>query len=185
MVLSERGRNEISQIVSDEEYKIYSVALKHLISKRTDDAPITKIKTGVDKDSKDFNDLERRGFGIFIDKIDHDARWDFLIKNEKSSTLENKFPTETNHTFITNEQLEKDFRYELDGVMNWDLFQEKNPKTDSIYTFSRAGFSKDGNEALVFVTFWCFSACGEGNYYLMKKDNGEWRIVDGIMTWIS
>lgn len=169
MVLSERGRGEISRIVSDEEYKIYSVALKHLMSKRTEGAPIIKIKTDVDTDSKDFNDLERRGFGIFIEKINHEARWDFLIKNEKSSTLEKKFPNETNHTFISNEQLVKDFQYELDGLMNWDLFREKNPKTDSIYTFSCVGFSKDGNDALVFVTFRCSYACGEGNYYTVKK----------------
>lgn len=185
MVLSDRARSEISQIVSDEEYKIYSVALKNLMSKRTEAAPVIKIKTNVDKDSKDFNMLERRGFGPFIEKINHDARWDFLIKNEVSSTLENKFPKEISHTFITAEQLVKDFEYELDGMMNWELFREKYPKTDSIYTFSRAGFSKDGNEALVFVTFWCFSACGEGNYYIMKKENGEWKIVDDLMTWIS
>lgn len=185
IVLSERSRSEISQIVSGEEYKVYSVALKHLMNKRKDAAPVIKIKTNVDKDSKDFNKLERGGFGIFIDKINHDARWNFLIKNEKSSTLENKFPSEINHTFISDEQLVKDFEYELDGLMNWNLFNEKYPKTDSIYTLSRVGFSKDGNEALVFVTFLCYHACGEGNYYAMKKENGEWKIVDRLMTWIS
>lgn len=185
IVLSDRARGEISQTVSGEEYKIYSVALKHLKSKRSGAAPVIEIKTGVDKDSKDFNDLERRGFGHFIEKINHEAKWSFLIKNEKSSTLENKFPNELNYTFITKEQLIKDFEYEFDGVMNWDLFCKKYPKTDGIYTFSRVGFSKDGNEALVFVTFWCYYACGAGNYYIMKKENGEWKIVDEIMTWIS
>lgn len=185
-VLTDRVQSESSQIVSDEEYKIYSVALKHLMSKRDDkEMPVIKIKTDVDKDSKDFNNLEMRGFGLTIEKIDHEARWDFLIKNEKSSTLENKFPNEINHIFITDEQLKKDFAYKVDGYMNWELFSEKYPKTDSIYTFSRAGFSRDGNKALIFVTFWCFSACGEGNYYIMKKENGEWRIVDRLMTWIS
>lgn len=185
MVLSNRVKGESDRNVSGEEYKIYSAVLKYAMSKKSDTAPVIKIKTGVDKDSKDFNALERRGFGLFVEKINHEARWDFIIKNEGAATLENKFPDEMKYPFVTDEQLTKDFAYEFDGRMNWELFFEKYPKTGSLYTFSRVGFSTDGKEALVFVTSWCFYTCGEGSYYIMKKENDEWKIADKRMTWIS
>lgn len=183
VVLTNRAQSEISQVVSDEEYKVYAVALKYAMNSRNDKGiPIIKAQTDIDKDSKKINWLADWGF---LEKMKPETMPDFLIKNEGSATLENKFPSAFDYQFTTDEQLKKDFEFKYDDDMNWELFQKKYPNNDSIYTLSRVGFSQDSKEALVFVTFWCFYTCGEGNYYLMKKENDEWKIVDGIRTWIS
>jgi hypothetical protein len=86
---------------------------------------------------------------------------------------------------ITHDELKKNFGYKYDGEMDWEKFYITYPKTKAIFTFSRAGFSKDGNQALVFVTFWCRYVCGEGNFYLLKKENSEWKVVSELKRWIS
>ena len=44
-----------------------------------------------------------------LGKMQPETMPDFLIKNEGSATLENKFPNEMDYTFITGEELVKDF----------------------------------------------------------------------------
>lgn len=165
---------------SDEEYKIYSTVLKD-----EKGILIIKDKTGMDADSKNFKGLENRGFENFLRKINSETIKDFLNKNNKSVSLERKFSLDLDYQFITNEELKKTFDYKIDGEMNWTFFREKYPKAGNIYTLSRVGFSQDGSQALVFVTDWCRSLCGEGNYYILKKENYEWKIVEQMMSWIS
>jgi len=166
--------------VSGEEYRVYAVVLR-----KVKGTLIIKDKTDVDKDSKDIKMLEKRGLEPFLKKIESEAMADFLAKNETHSTLEKKFPPDIEFNFISNEELKANFAYKFDGEMNWESFREKYPKAGNIYTLSNVGFSEDSNQALVFVTNWCGYTCGEGNYYILKKLNGEWEVVDSLMTWIS
>jgi hypothetical protein len=166
--------------ICDEEYRVYTAVLG-----KTEGIRVIRSETNMDEDSKNIKRLEQRGFEPFIRQIDSETLRDFLAKNEESKMLEKKFPADINYTFISIEELKENFSYKFDGEMNWEAFHQKYPNAANIYTLSRVGFSHDGGQALVFVTNWCRFLCGEGNYYLLKKENCEWKIVNKEMTWIS
>lgn len=166
--------------VSDEQYRVYATVLR-----KEKGMFVIRDTTNMDKDSKNIKNLEERGFGNFLKQINSETMIDFLAKNDESEPLEKKFSPDIDYTFISTDELKENFAYKFDGEMNWEAFREKHPKAGNLYTFSRVGFSKNGCLALVFVTNWCGSLCGEGNYYLLKKETGQWKIVNKVMTWIS
>jgi hypothetical protein len=166
--------------VSDEEYRVYATVLG-----KEKGMLVIGDTTNMDEDSKNIKRLEARGFEPFLKQIKPETMTDFLAKNDESKPLVKKFSTDIDYTFISTEELKENFAYKFDGDMNWETFREKYPKAGNLYTLSRVGFGHDGGQALVFVTNWCRSLCGEGNYYLLEKENCEWKIVNKVMTWIS
>ena len=57
--------------------------------------------------------------------------------------------------------------------------------TSNIVRFSRIGFSCQRNQALVYESQSCGSLCGSGGLLILKKDEDRWRVVLGILLWIS
>jgi hypothetical protein len=49
---------------------------------------------------------------------------------------------------------------------------------------SRVGFNKKMNEALVYAWAYCGGDCGGGGYYLLRKEDGVWKVKDKKI-WIS
>jgi hypothetical protein len=174
------GKDTKSSSVTAEEYKIY---LTVLAGKKG--TFVISDKTGMDDDSKNFESLEKRGFTPFLEQINPKTKADFLEKNKDPVTLEKKLPPDFHYTFISIKDLKEKFDYKFPGDMNWAAFRETYPEADNLYTLSRVGFSGDGRQALVFVTNWCGVVCGEGNYFLLQKENDNWKVVNKVMTWIS
>ncbi len=63
-------------------------------------------------------------------------------------------------------------------------FHQKYPNSTGIPLFSRVGFNKNFDEALVYSWGYCGGDCGGGGYYLVRKENGFWKLKDEE-TWIS
>lgn len=164
----------------NEEYKVYNAVLKS-----NKELLIIRDKTNMDEDSKNMKFLEMRGFGIFFKELNPETLTEFLTKNETTEKLEEKFSSDITYKFISTEELEKQFAFKSDGEMNWEDFRTQYQKNEKLFTLSRVGFSKEKDQALVFITFWCGFTCGEGNFYILKKENSEWKIVNKIMSWIS
>ena len=55
----------------------------------------------------------------------------------------------------------------------------------SYYSFSRVGFSQDGQQAFVRFSFACAALCGEGAFYLLENKQGVWDIVHKSESWKS
>jgi hypothetical protein len=53
----------------------------------------------------------------------------------------------------------------------------------SFYSFSRVGFSKDGQQAFLRFTFVCPALCSEGAFYLLENKQGVWEIVFKSESW--
>ena len=112
-----------------------------------------------------------------------DAINDFVTKNRKSSVLTDQFKLSATIVLITDSDVKRLFHDSIDG--GWDLFHAKYPKATSINTLSRVGFNKDRTEALVYYTYSCGGLCGQGQYVLLRKRDGHWKIEKESMTWIS
>jgi hypothetical protein len=72
----------------------------------------------------------------------------------------------------------------LEGTKPID-FQTKFPNNLGYFVVSHAGLSPSKTEAILYVAHFCPGLCGGGAYFLMRKVNGVWSVVDRHVTWIS
>lgn len=68
--------------------------------------------------------------------------------------------------------------------LDWKEFGKKYPNSGGFFVVSRAGFSKDNNQALVFVARFCGTACGAGDHHFLMKTNGEWKLIKTKVAWV-
>lgn len=85
--------------------------------------------------------------------------------------------------FISDKEQSDLFKDNLyDGLRK---FGEKYPGSSGILAFSKVGFNNTHTQALVYASRWCGTRCGEGQYYLMRKQNDVWVIEDQMELWVS
>lgn len=54
-----------------------------------------------------------------------------------------------------------------------------------ILEFSRVGFSRTSDQALIYFSYVCGPLCGSGNLVYLKKVSGRWQIVGHLNLWVS
>lgn len=64
-------------------------------------------------------------------------------------------------------------------------FEARFPNNLGYFVVSRVGLNLDKTEALLYVDHFCGGLCGGGEYVLLRKVNGGWRVVDHHGTWVS
>ena len=115
-----------------------------------------------------------------------DALFDeFVRKNEKPCQLPEKFRFgfDVDISTITPEQQKELFKEDLQ--QGWKSFYRKYPNSPGIITLSRVAFNEAQDTALVYVGIWCGRTCGFGTYYLLRKENNQWKQVKQYDAWIS
>jgi hypothetical protein len=69
---------------------------------------------------------------------------------------------------------------------NWnEILAEKYPGSNGYLIFSHAGFNRTLDQAVIYVGQVAGPLMGSGSYYLLEKQNGEWKIKKEIGVWIS
>ena len=69
---------------------------------------------------------------------------------------------------------------------NWgELLAKKYPNSHGYTIFSRVGFNKTLDQAVIYVGKVAGPMMGSGSYYLMEKKNGLWLLKEQINVWIS
>jgi hypothetical protein len=104
----------------------------------------------------------------------------YLERNRQSSQLSPDMQIGVDYILLSKD--------ELSTIMNqpngWDTFYKKY--SHGGYTqFSRVGFNKTLDQAVVYVGDMAGPLMGSGFYYLMEKKNGLWDIKEQVMAWIS
>jgi hypothetical protein len=72
----------------------------------------------------------------------------------------------------------------LDTRSSWD-WERAAPGGCGAVTVSRAGFNRDGTEALVYWSVYWAPLAAYGSLILLGKKNGEWVVMRDEMIWIS
>ncbi len=104
----------------------------------------------------------------------------YLERNARPSQLSPDMQLGVDYVLLSRDELSTIFS-QTDG---WDAFYAKY--SHSGYTqFSRVGFNKTLDQAVVYVGGMAGPLMGSGFYYLMEKKNGEWVIKEQVMAWIS
>jgi hypothetical protein len=108
---------------------------------------------------------------------------DFLEKKCSPGHLSRMFRTDLPKSFVASENV---------YFEGWPIrkkgppsFERLFPGARGIIWFSRVGFNRTLDEALVYVSFVCGGLCGEGWDYVLKKRRGTWQVVGVRVIWVS
>ncbi|MBL8102320.1 MAG: hypothetical protein JNM02_07310 [Anaerolineales bacterium] len=105
----------------------------------------------------------------------------FLERNAQSSRLTPDMDLGVDYSLLGRDELS-----EITKQPNWnEVLNEKYPGTYGYTVLSRVGFNTSLDQAVIYVGWVGGPLMGSGWYYLMEKKNGEWRIKQEVMVWIS
>jgi hypothetical protein len=96
--------------------------------------------------------------------------------------LDPNLDVEQDYSLMTQEEFEKLF---LRKGFRWTDFEVGYPGASGVVTFSRVGFSADGDEAVALIGYRCGDLCGSGGLYILVKEDGNWKVQEGLMMWQS
>ena len=75
---------------------------------------------------------------------------------------------------------------EISSQGNWhDILAEKYPGSNGYIIFSRVGFNRTLDQAVIYVGEVAGPLMGAGYCYLLEKQDGVWTIKEQVMIWIS
>ena len=124
----------------------------------------------------------RRGM---LAEAGNDTIKSYLSRGRVSSELSDVFGVQPNVRLITEDDLVSVWREDRADL--GDSFKRAflaKFSSDFSLKFSRVGFSKKADKALVHVGYTCGTTCGEGNFYVLEM-RGGWKVKKKIRTWIS
>lgn len=165
-----------------EEYAVYSALLNEkMIGERTKLVVIKEETIAVDlkddpvgRDSKYV--IER------LSPLSQATLDDYQTKNGESRSLTRNFDLKVNYVLLSKTENDVIFK---EGPGGWKAFYEKYPDSSGYVGFSRVGFNRKMNQALVYVVHGCGGLCGTGNYVLLVKENGLWKVHKELNMWVS
>jgi hypothetical protein len=163
-----------------DEYSVYAALLKEMFIRKETKQLVIKKLTTIDEFSTEAP-KQTNGFS----SLSQQAINDFKTKNKQAYELNDQFKLDVKINFIRSDELNKLFQTRNSQQDGWMIFNQQYPTAYAIITLSRVGFNKERNQALIFVAFGCGWLCGEGNYILLTKKDGMWKIEAKSMTWIS
>ena len=114
--------------------------------------------------------------GISSETLDN-----YQERNKQPSQLSPNMNLGVDYVLLSREDLMK-----ISSQPDWgQLLNTKFPGTHGYIIFSRVGFNKTLDQAVIYVGNVGGPLMGAGYYYLMEKKNGQWVMKQQVMAWIS
>ena len=178
-VIKPRDKQVSPEISEAEEYAVYS-ALINLF--HCDDGKVILIQSRTDRFYRYDGSIDE---AKFIKDNLPPATSPATLDNYKSvewqtKELARRFALNNAYLLISEEERHQSFA----TMKSIQEFHQKYPNSTRIAVFSRVGFNKNFDEALVYSWGYCGGDCGGGGYYLFRKENGFWKLKHE-KTWIS
>lgn len=174
-VSARRGQSIADGGVSTEEYEIYSALIQQKYVE-----PNTKLLVIEDRtfrydfaiqDDEPWRDKPKKGVAI-----DQSAAEDYEARNSRQWLLNKalfKFPVKID--FITDLDLKAIFHGNW-GELRWISYYRRYPESRGFIMLSRIGFNTAHTQALLYMGSRCGPGCGDLNFLLLEKVNGNWTI---------
>ena len=120
--------------------------------------------------------------GANLKTLTNETMQDFKSNNDASHSLRASMVLGVKYILFSQKDRQELFKINQSG---WDVFYNRYPDAPGIITFSRVGFNKTMEQALVYLGIQSNWLAGFGNFYLLEKINGSWVIKEQVMSWIS
>ncbi|MBI5298204.1 MAG: hypothetical protein HY869_22225 [Chloroflexi bacterium] len=115
-----------------------------------------------------------------LKSISNDTLDSYMDRNAQPGQLSPDMDLGAEYVLLSSDELSTIFN-QSDG---WDIFHQ-NYSVAGYKVFSRVGFNRTLDQALIYVGQMVGPLMGAGYYYLLEKENGEWIMKEQIMVWIS
>lgn len=165
--------------VSEDEYVVYSDVLRQIYSSEKISLIVILDKTQPSKYISP-NILDNRLLAQRLAPLTKETLDDFLGRNREKSVLSRKFRIDKLYDLVTREEVDQTIR--SGGP---DAFRARFTGSFGYIEFSRVGFNREMNQAVVFTSTWCGRLCGSGDLWVLTKENGVWKIGKPLQLWIS
>jgi hypothetical protein len=96
--------------------------------------------------------------------------------------IEARLHTAIPHKLVNHGKLEDMFKK---GGGGWDKFYQIYPDAAGFWDFSHPGYNEARTEAVLYVGHSCGDLCGTGHLFFVAKENGQWKVKNRLMLWIS
>lgn len=165
-----------------EEYAVYSAIIsQRFIEDRTRLIVITDPTCcdilGVTK--------ENLGFGIEqLAPFSQDTLENFTERNRETRHFKRLFTLSVPYRIVNYKRIEKLFDM-IELEEEWKTFYRWYPRSNGYIRFSRVGFNKTRDEAIVSTGWMSGERSGEGRYFLLSKKSGKWQVQRSATTWVS
>ena len=115
--------------------------------------------------------------------LKRDTYEDFWAKNAEPKVLTLSEAAFRPVRLVTKEEVDRIFgnRDELDG---WASFRKAFPRSSGIIRLSAVGFSRDGEQALLYFSTSTDWLEGLGSYYLLARTETGWKIAAESRVWM-
>ena len=112
---------------------------------------------------------------------------DYDERNKTDEPLQNAFSKDLHYALLSNDEqkqtLTKTGRENY--LKKYPEAVTEFPPSLGIITFSKIGFNGDRTQALVSVNDSCPALCGSGQFYFLRKQDGNWSIEGVKELWVS
>jgi hypothetical protein len=110
----------------------------------------------------------------------------FKERNQESVALPQDLSAGTGVVLVSQEELDQlDSATGSDRDEFWTAFEANYGTNCGYHSFSRAGFSEDGRQALVYLSSLCGSLCGGGELILLERGAQGYAVVERVPVWIA
>jgi hypothetical protein len=99
---------------------------------------------------------------------------DYRLIDGQPINVTNRFSLRRKYILISNQEAKSYF----ESSKSPNVLEKYPGSNGRITMLSRVGFNKKMNEALVYAWGYCGGDCGGGGYYLLRKEDGFWKIKD-------
>lgn len=162
----------------NESYKIYTLLINETFQEEIEKIIIEK-NTNVNV----LNPVEELQYEVYANNIFAGLSretFDSFIKNNKvTDTIFNNFNFEKKVIILNKTELQEAFKN------GWNSFYSKFEKSQGILTLSKVGFNPYFTQALLYYGNSYGIMNGEGYFVFFMKVNGNWKIINKFMVWIS
>lgn len=112
---------------------------------------------------------------------------------ERIQDFKKYYPSVSEETFVNYESKQvspSEIRPRFNIPVEYVLVDAKKIKESEGYAavgmvkLSQVGFNRDKTQAFVYIEYFC-PLCGFGNYILLEKENGNWKVKETFGGWVS
>lgn len=170
------------QDVGEEEYRVYSDYLNGLTKKDLGKlVPIDGHTLSLDYSGSYWGEVSSKLKKEFV-HLSQETLDDFYQKDKNGPKLlvTARFNIKVKHVLLRDPANEIREDYITKGERGWKNFYRKYPGATGLVTFSRVGFNRSVDEALVHVVAQSGLTSGASFFALLRKQKGVWRIISTL-----
>ena len=167
---------------TDDDYAISAAALADLFEKQKPDKILLLDQTsiGFPPGMAAMTRFGAKAQALLKD-VSKDAKDEFDSRNKTRAKIESdKIKGSFEVILLTDDEAKQ-----LVEGAGWEPFHKKYPKAPGITLVSRPGLNAERTRALFYIGTSCDMLCGEGVFFLLGKDAGQWRVLHKETIWVS